>query len=275
MIDTYQLVNVFAEPNGAKGNQAAIIFQNKQTYRIDEQSKISLEVCQHNGLSTVCFISPIKSQNYNVRCFNEDKQIQCCGHGLIAAAKTIFNTSELSTISINKNTKAYRQIDNDAVDSVIIELPRLSAKTVDVPDWFEKTIVFNGEIVKPDTAAISEQEDGYLLIEFETLLPLEVFQALKLDLKQVCENTKRAIVVLQFDQDKKHLYTRYFAPQYGVAEDIATGSVMRFVADFIEKKYQYSHFDVSQCSSLGGFMKIDCKEESILITANVRMESHL
>lgn len=269
----YQLINVFAKPNEAQGNQAAVILQNEQTYLAGKQSTISLDICQHDGLSTVCFISPINNQNYNVRCFNQDKQIQCCGHGLIAAAKTIFSTGDLIAININENTKAFHQIDNESGDGVMLELPRLLAQQAKVPDWIDKTIVFDSEIVEPDKAALSEKEDGYLLLEFETLLPLDMFQGIKLDLKQICENTKRAIVVLQFDQENKHLYTRYFAPQYGVDEDIATGSVMRFVADYIEKKYQCSHFDVSQCSSLGGFMTIDCKAESVLITANAKRES--
>ena len=111
-----------------------------------------------------------------------------------------------------------------------------------------------------------------MLLEFKPALPLEVFRAMKIDLKKVCENTQRAIVVVQFDKKNKHLYTRYFAPQYGVSEDIATGSVMRFVGDYIEKTYQTKHFDVSQCSSQGGFMKVECKADNIIITANASME---
>jgi len=69
----YPLVNVFAKPNKAQGNQAAVIFQNEQTYLTDKQATISLDVCQHDGLSTICFISPIGNQYYNVRCLNKDK----------------------------------------------------------------------------------------------------------------------------------------------------------------------------------------------------------
>ncbi len=66
---------------------------------------------------------------------------------------------------------------------------------------------------------------------------------------------------------------RYFAPQYGVEEDVATGSVMRFVADYIEKNYQCVQFEVTQYSSLGGYMKVNCGDENVFITANVSMET--
>jgi len=69
----YQRANGFAKPNKAQGNQAAVIYQNEQIYLTDKQATISLDVCQHDGLSTICFISPIDNQNYNVRCLNKDK----------------------------------------------------------------------------------------------------------------------------------------------------------------------------------------------------------
>ena len=47
---------------------------------------------------------------------------------------------------------------------------------------------------------------------------------------------------------------------------------MRFVGDYIESNYQCARFDVTQCSSQGGSMSIECKAEHILITANATIE---
>ena len=141
-----------------------------------------------------------------------------------------------------------------------------------MPGWLNHVITIDKEKLIPNKAAVSSQSDGYLLVEFEPALPANVFRAMQLDLKQICDNTKQAIVVVQFDQENVHLSMRYFAPQYGVPEDAATGSVMRFVADYIEQRYQCTHFDVTQCSSQGGFMTIDCMTEHIQITANATME---
>ena len=268
MSQLYQLVNVFYKENEAQGNEAAVVSNqnSQQAQNIKEQEKISEKFYQQHGIKTVCFISEKDKQNYHVNCFNENNLIQCCGHGLIAAAKVIFNENMFSSMIINNNIKASQHENN-----IVLALPRLSAKMIEIPEWIEKATVFDGEIVQPMNAAISEQEDGYLLLEYTSQVPLSHFKAINFDSKMVCDSTKRAIVIVLFDEKNKHLYLRYFAPQYGVAEDTATGSVMRFVGDYIENKYQSSHFKVSQCSALGGFMMVESKEQSILITANVRL----
>lgn len=271
MAKIYQQVNVFYNKNDAAGNDAVIIMQKESGVTLSEQSQISLNICRKNITKTVCFIASVTTDNYQVNCFNGDKLIQCCGHGYIAAAKVIFNDSDVCSININNNVKANRQESSKA--SIILELPRMFSQHVDIPDWVKKTIFFDSEIYEPKAAAVSRQKDGYLLLEYDSQLPLSQFKSMKLDLKKVCESTKRAIVILLFDQENNHVYLRYFAPQYGVTEDTATGSVMRFVGDYIENKYQCSHFDVSQCSVLGGFMMVECKDKHILITANVRLES--
>lgn len=274
MRTSYHLVRVFDKPEEAQGNLAVVFFDDNQINLPHELTSISFYIYKQKGVATTCFISQVVSGHYDVRCFNGDKAIQCCGHGMIAAAKTVFSICGLSTIIINEHITASHNINEAGHDVVELKLPRLSARLQTVPKWVRDAITFGGEKRVPSQAAVSVQDDGYLLLEFEPALPLEVFRALQLDLKQVCENTKRAIVLLQFDQKNEHLYTRYFAPQYGVDEDIATGSVMRFVGDYIEQNYQCAHFDVSQCSSQGGFMKIDCKAKSVIITANASMESN-
>ena len=272
MRSSYQLVRVFDKPEEALGNLAIIYFDKKQS-DLNELTRLSADIVKDTSIATTCFISQADSGQYEVQCFNANNVIQCCGHGLIAAAKTIFTDSDLSSITINKNITASHDIDQQGHDVVVLTLPRLDARSQAVPEWVSGAITVAEENLLPAKAAVSSKEDGYLLLEFDPVLPLDVFRAMQLDLTRVCDNTKRAIVLLQFDKEHKHLYMRYFAPQYGVHEDSATGSVMRFVADYIEKNYQVRHFDVSQCSAQGGFMSIESKAENIMITANATIES--
>ena len=269
-----QLVRVFDKPQEAQGNQAMVFFEGNPIDLPHERTRISADIYKQKGIATTCFISELMRGQYEVQCFNDTKAIQCCGHGMIAAAKTIFSDSNLSSIIINGNITASRNMDETGQDKVALILPRLSARLQAVPHWAREIITFDGETRLPNKAAVSTQDDGYLLLEFKPALSSEVFRTMKLDLKTVCENTKHAIVVVQFDQDKQLLYMRYFAPQYGVLEDSATGSVMRFVGDYIEQRYQIVHFDVSQCSPQGGFMTVECKAENIIITANASMEAN-
>ena len=272
MKTAYQCVRVFHKEKEAKGNLAAIFFDNNKS-ELSKLTDASVKVGKQHNISTVCFIEHLVAEQYNVRCFNAENEIQCCGHGMIAAAKILFSDSNLLEIQINNNLIVSRENEKDETSNIELTLPRILSHTQDIPSWVNHSILYGDDNLSPSHSAISDKNDGYLLFEFEPLLALDVFSALKVNLKHVCDNTKRAIVLLQFEQDKQHLYMRYFAPQYGVAEDSATGSVMRFVTDYIEKKYKCRRFEVSQCSSQGGYMKIDCKEEKIIITANASIET--
>lgn len=274
MQSSYQVITVFSKPNEAFGNQAAIIL-NKDNHPslLSEQSILSENLYKTKGLATTCFISHIDHENYKVECFNGKNMILCCGHGMIAAAKILFSKEQTSKLMFNKNITAAIKQDNKGYDIVELELPRILAQPQTLPAWVNKLILSDEKELKFQHAAISEREDGYLLLEFNPVVSEKDFRQMKLDLELICEKSKRAIVVIQFDKIKKHLYMRYFAPQYGINEDIATGSVMRFVADYIEQQYQVREFAVSQCSVNGGFMQINCNKDSVKILANAYIEA--
>ena len=271
---SYQILRVFEKPDEAQGNQAVIFFERDHIDLPYEPTKISADMYKLKGIETTCFVSLVTTGHYNVQCFNKNNAIQYCGHGMIAAARTVFASSGLSSIIINDHSTASHHTDKAGHDAVELKMPRLLAQLEAVPNWVSNTLIFGGKTLLPHYSAVSDKKDGYLLLEFVPLLSIDIFSAMQLDLNKVCENSNRAIVVVQFDQANEHLYMRYFAPQYGVPEDSATGSVIRFVADYIEQRYQCTHFDVSQCSLQGGFMEVDCGADGIKITAKVSMESN-
>jgi len=261
---SHQVVQVFHKDKVALGNHAVIYSEHLPDINT------RLKLFSENNIATQCVVKSLHDELYDVRCFNNQYEIQCCGHGMIAAAKTIFYIGEKSKITINNNI--YASLNSNK--TISLSLPRLSAQVASTPNWLGDMLLFNNKTYLPSMAAITNKDDGYLLLEFEDKLPVDVFRGLQVDLKLICDNTNRGIVLVQFDQANQYLYTRYFAPQYGVVEDNATGSVMRFVGDYIEKKYQCSTFEVSQCSTQGGYMKIECESEKIVISAHAKIESN-
>lgn len=271
MKNAYQVVRVFGKVNDALGNLAAIVIDN-DTSELSEFIEVSISIEKKHNIATTCFVKHLTDEQYLVRCFNTKNEIKCCGHGMIAAAKTLFLKGNESQVIINNNLITSYDIEGKEKGSVTMALPRVSSTSQEPPNWVSYGITYDGKALSPSSSAVSAEIDGYLLFEFDPLLPLDVFSALQLDLKQVCENTKRAVVIIQFDLEKEQLYLRYFAPQYGVTEDSATGSVIRFVGSYIEQKYQCKYFAVRQCSSQGGFMNVECTAEKIIITANATIE---
>ena len=263
----YQIIRVFSDSDEVQGNLSTVVRLQKRM-SFDELSSLAHQKYQQSNVSTTCFINEVDSTHFDVQCFSDDKAIQCCGHGMIAAAEVVFENSKITNIIFNQSVSVLNK-----GSEIELTLPRMFSKVSDVPDWANKVMTFGGGYLMPNQTAISDKLDGYFLLEFNPNLSLDVFSGLLLDLNTVCESTKRAVVIIQFDDKNRHLYTRYFAPQYGVNEDSATGSVMRFVADYIMQTYDIAEYQVSQCSKEGGFMKINCREKDIVITANVSTES--
>ena len=259
----YQIIRVFSDNDEVQGNLSTVVRLQKRM-SIDELSNLAHQAYKQSNVATTCFISEVDSTHFDVECFNDDKAIQCCGHGMIAAAKVVFENSKIVNIILNQNVSVVNK-----GDEIELTLPLLPSNGCDMPSWANKAITFDGGYLLPNQVAISDNLDGYLLLEFNPNLSLDVFSGLLLDLNMVCDSTNRAVVIIQFDEKKRHLYTRYFAPQYGVTEDSATGSVMRFVSDYIMQSYDITEYQVSQCSKEGGFMRINCREKDIVITANV------
>lgn len=263
----YLIIRVFSDNDEVQGNLSTVVRLQKRM-SFDELSNLAHQAYKKSNVATTCFINEVDSIHFDVQCFSDDKAIQCCGHGMIAAAKVVFENSNLANIILNKSVSALNK-----GSEIELTLPRMFSNECDVPDWANKVMTFGVGYFSPNQAAITDKLDGYLLFEFNPNLSLDVFSGLLLDLNTICESTNRAVVIIQFDEKNRHLYTRYFAPQYGVKEDRATGSVMRFVADYIKQKYNIAEYQVSQCSKEGGFMKINCREKDIIITANVSAES--
>ena len=69
-------------------------------------------------------------------------------------------------------------------------------------------------------------------------------------------NTPPFLLVLDGVTDPQNLGSifRYFAPQHGIAEDIATGSAMRVLADFWQAQGGYNELRAWQCSVEGGHL---------------------
>lgn len=276
MLSPYQVVTVFAKPDYALGNQAAVFLTEKNTdTSYAEQVSSGLTIMQQKGIATACFISSQNDEHYKVQCYNGSHPIQCCGHGLIAAAEALFNNTAQSEVILN-NTVSAAKVNNAAnTHRVKLTLPRMNSTLFKVPGWVKHLFTLNEQAIIPDNAAISESDDGYLLLDFKNEIDKKTFQSMQASMNKIIKNTQRAVVAISFNKQEKICFSRYFAPQYGNPEDSATGSVMRFVADYIDKKYQARQFEVEQCSAEGGFMKVSSNDKSVSIFSDVSTETAL
>ena len=135
----------------------------------------------------------------------------------------------------------------------------LTTHSCEPPEWVEK--VFPGQI-KPLAAATAGDEQGYLVLQWP-----DGFSLARLPLPQDCliQHSQRALIctVAQPAAGKNAIELRYFAPQHGVVEDIATGSAMRILSHYWS--FRFDQLTARQCSPMGGQLFANFKDTQVEI----------
>ncbi|MGM0482227.1 MAG: PhzF family phenazine biosynthesis protein [Pseudomonadota bacterium] len=105
--------------------------------------------------------------------------------------------------------------------------------------------------------------NDYVLLELEQPLAQLSFNATLL-----CRFSQRALIVI-YRPPSGALQLRYFAPQYGPAEDAATGSASVQAAGYLRREYprqlQRQPIEINQCSPAGGYLYLENKQQQVLV----------
>lgn len=149
----------------------------------------------------------------------------------------------------------------------------LTPKSCEIPVWCQQ--YFD---VEPAAAATAGAADGYLVLEWPAGFELA---SLPTPTESLAQHTKRSLIVTcasenEAAQEAESFHYRYFAPQYGVGEDAATGSAMRVLASFWQQRGLGRVLTAYQCSTEGGLLFSRIEEGKVWIggwTSTMAMET--
>lgn len=203
------------------------------------------------GRHTRCVTWPDGERRAAVRCYSAGGQaIQCCGHGLLCSATHwLRHWGEPGTLQSCATDLPCRQRDG----LTWIGFPAMAVTPHAAPDWLTKALAG----LQPENVlrcASAGPEDGYLVVELAAGADLARVSAPGAALSAY---THRALILAcgvdahSALQDET-LHYRYFAPQYGAAEDAATGSAMRVLASYWRQAG--AHLTALQRSRAGGYL---------------------
>lgn len=136
-------------------------------------------------------------------------------------------------------------------DTVWVSLPRLTCAPCKIPNW---TVQVLG--TAPEAAATCGPAQGYLVLAYPDNFNLK---SLSIPDQGIAKDTARAIIVTcrittEDGLGDESIHMRYFAPQYGVAEDSATGSAMRVLAEYWRQRGLGDTLVARQQSEAGGYL---------------------
>jgi len=194
-------------------------------------------------------LNEISKPRCKIRWFNQKNEIKRCGHGTLAAAKCLINhfnycpkvfvssSDELFNINI-KRQKAH------------LKLQTLSFyKTNYTKDL---TTLFSLPIKATYSSA---NKNGYTVLLFDSKEDLENLQVDFNGLAKAHNNAVIALSMLSFNNEKAVAHFRYFAPQFGVNEDAATGSAVSVIAPITFRLTGLNKVKLLQKSSNGALLQ--------------------
>ena len=225
----FKKIDAFAE-NNSRGNPAGCIrLETFVDISEEEMQQIAKEL--QGFVSEVGFVSQTEPDQYKLRFFSSEREVDFCGHAAIAIMhdflrnKNLWNIKELSISTHRGELTVLNRIREE--DSVYIRAPE--------PVWAEKTISrdevsgylrVSAEGLDENTAIINAGLTTLLV----PVKKLEDLLHIKPDILQLKEFTlKKGIDIIEVftsetTSENSDYRVRVFAPKFGYLEDPATGS---------------------------------------------------
>ncbi len=249
--------------------------QNTPPLEVLQQLDLSDNILQtlfdHHVLTACCAVIHIDGvQHHNVvraQYFNATHLIQCCGHGLFALSDVLFQRfPSLSSIDYASLATAYKKSHHHLSPVTVLSLPILAVEDISIPEFCNAELT-DAEIL---SAWQTENAQGYLLLEVNSNIDLA---SLEVNVNCLEQYTLRACLI--FQRKKTHgqwcITMRYFAPQYGVREDLATASVVRVLAFILPVTKALEHVTIIQASAAGASFSLHRQTTDVLIRGNSKV----
>ena len=261
--------SVFYSPaNNLKGSSALIVI-----YKIGLTSKTMQYIASQSNHPATVFLNQneITKRHCNIRWFNQTSEIKRCGHGTLAAANFLIKyfgycpevftsmSNERFTIRVKK------------------QRAQLLLKSIEP----KKSELAKGELKSVFSLAIkvaysTRENNGYTVVlfneefskEFSKDAEKDDLKSLHVDFKALSKLHKNAVIALSIKNiDKKNAiaHFRYFAPQFGVNEDSATGSAVSVIAPLLFRLHGLNKAKLIQQSNNGALLSYEFSNAKVVI----------
>ena len=253
--------SVFYSPaNNLKGSSALIVI-----YKIGLTSKTMQYIASQSNHPATVFLNQneITKRHCNIRWFNQTSEIKRCGHGSLAAANFLikyFGYCPEVFISMSNERFTIR---------VKKQRAQLLLKSIEP----KKSELANGELKSVFSLAIKAaystgDKNGYTVVLFNEEFSKDDLKSLHVDFKALSKLHKNAVIALSIkSKDKKNAiaHFRYFAPQFGVNEDSATGSAVSVIAPLLFRLHGLNKAKLIQQSNNGALLNYEFNNAKVVI----------
>jgi PhzF family phenazine biosynthesis protein len=261
--------SVFYSPeHNLKGSSALIVI-----YKNGLTSKTMQYIASQSTYPATVFLNQneITKRHCKIRWFNQTSEIKRCGHGTLAAANFLID-------HLGYCPEVFTSMSNERFTiRVKKQRAQLLLKSIE-PKKSELAI---GELKSVFSSAIKAaystgDKNGYTVVlfnkefskEFDKAVEKDDLKSVHVDFKALCALHKNAVIALSIkNKDKKNAiaHFRYFAPQFGVNEDSATGSAVSVIAPLLFRLHGLNKAKLIQQSNNGALLNYEFNNAQVVI----------
>ena len=261
--------SVFYSPaHNLKGSSALIVI-----YKNGLTSKTMQYIASQSTYPATVFLNQneITKRHCKIRWFNQTSEIKRCGHGTLAAANFLID-------HLGYCPEAFTSMSNERFTiRVKKQRAQLLLKSIEP----KKSELAEGELKSVFSSAIKAaystgDKNGYTVVlfndefnkEFSKEFEKDDLKSIRIDFKALCALHKNAVIALSIkNKDKKNAiaHFRYFAPQFGVNEDSATGSAVSVIAPLLFRLHGLNKAMLVQQSNNGALLSYEFNNAQVVI----------
>ncbi|MDN3389795.1 PhzF family phenazine biosynthesis protein [Pseudoalteromonas sp. APC 3691] len=261
--------SVFYSPaHNLKGSSALIVI-----YKNGLTSKTMQYIASQSTYPATVFLNQneITKRHCKIRWFNQTSEIKRCGHGTLAAANFLID-------HLGYCPEVFTSMSNERFT---IRVKKQGAQLLLKSIEPKKSELAEGELKSVFSVAIkaaytTADKNGYTVVlfnkefskEFDKSVKKDDLKSVHVDFKALCALHKNAVITLSIkNKDKKNAIARfrYFAPQFGVNEDSATGSAVSVIAPLLFRLHGLNKAKLIQQSNNGAFLNYEFNNAQVVI----------
>lgn len=213
---------------------------------------------EHNLSETAFFVE--SNGRYHLRWFTPTMEVKLCGHATLATAFIIKRFIQKdATVLFFDTLSGELQVDVED-DELWLKFPRNTPEPTEYRPIFMNCFDF-----KPDE--VYKAGEFYMFVYNDATIVQNLVP--DLDIIKLVDDALGIMVTAQ--GTKSDYVCRLFAPNAGISEDPATGSIQTYLGPYWQEKLSKNRFSVRQLSSRRATMYVECHENQVFIGGHARL----
>ncbi len=251
-----------------RGNPAAVVLLDE--FAPDAQLQ---ERANEFGLSETAFLVSCGPQNFDLRWFTPQIEVDLCGHATLAATAALVDAKKLLVGQIARFhtrsgvLKALVEPERTELDFPVqlVEAREMPDELAQAFGW-DKTERHFEKLFSCFRAA-----DDWLVLVHEAIL-----QNVRPDFAALAQIDARGVILTaqpEWKTEEADFYSRFFAPRVGVDEDPVTGSAHTKLAPFWSSRLGKTKMNAVQLSPRGGRLQLHVRGNRVGIAGQCHLRA--